>query len=380
MIFCVLNNCASGSSQKTQKIQINGGCAYDKAEILKDVELYEPSDAAVAFVDKILHYSGLPNRFEIKEAQVNNAIAVVLGAKRYILLDRNFMASVNQQAGTNWAFVAILAHEIGHHLNAHGLSGGSRPENELEADYYSGYALGMMGANEDQAKSAMMVLPDPIVVTTHPKKEDRLAAISNGWLTATENKRREPEKLDGEENQPAGPNGDSNGGKPSLRKKKKKRQKKGRLSAMPENLEPQTTLVEFSDMITSHNAIQNDVKGLYIQFQIDAIHLRSNKIRLFLLFYDNNNELVKDRNGLWSSTDGFAVGFHDLEVSDANMQKSGVRFPHLSMFFPYNEIELSAGTHDISYAIRYSEWDSEGRLRFVKESPRIKFRLQNPEN
>lgn len=80
------------------------------------------------------------NRFEIKAADVSNAQARIVGDKRLILYNQEFMARVKRTTNTDWAAVSILAHEIGHHLEGHTLGkDGSRPADELEADRFSGH-------------------------------------------------------------------------------------------------------------------------------------------------------------------------------------------------------------------------------------------------
>ena len=105
-------------------------------------------DGATKIIDLILETVGLRASFEVKKANVPNAAAVVYQGKRYILYNPAFIAAMDKAAGTPWASVAVLAHEIGHHLNGHTLDGkGSLPAIELEADEFSGFALRKMGAS-----------------------------------------------------------------------------------------------------------------------------------------------------------------------------------------------------------------------------------------
>jgi hypothetical protein len=128
---------------------------------------------------------GLQASFEVKKANVPNAAAVVYHGKRYILYNPTFISAMNKAAGTSWASVAVLAHEIGHHLNGHTLDGkGSMPDLELEADEFSGFALRKMGANLAEAQLAMKIIANSRATKTHPARNDRLVAIANGWNRA----------------------------------------------------------------------------------------------------------------------------------------------------------------------------------------------------
>ena len=138
-------------------------------------------------IDDIVKASGLSRNFEIRSAGVPNAVAVVRNGKRHILYNVGFIQDMNNSAGTKWAAISIMAHEVGHHLNGHTLDGlGSRPGKELEADSYSGFILQKLGASLKEAQVAMTLLANEKGSFTHPGRNDRLAAIASGWSNACE--------------------------------------------------------------------------------------------------------------------------------------------------------------------------------------------------
>ena len=129
---------------------------------------------------------GLKPRFELRATnQVANAAAVVYDGQRYLLYNPDFVASVNRAGHTDWAGISILAHEMGHHLNGHTLRpGGSQPQDELEADEFSGFVLRKLGASLAQAQAALAAVAPEEDTPTHPGRTPRLAAISAGWQRA----------------------------------------------------------------------------------------------------------------------------------------------------------------------------------------------------
>jgi hypothetical protein len=142
-------------------------------------------DGAQEIIDEIIRVLGLKANFEVKAANIPNAAAVAYNGKRYILYNPQFFNELNEAAGNNWASVSVLAHEIGHHLNGHTIENiGSQPDNELEADEFSGFVLRRMGATVEQAQSAMKVAANYKPSLTHPGKEDRMIAIAEGWNNA----------------------------------------------------------------------------------------------------------------------------------------------------------------------------------------------------
>lgn len=140
------------------------------------------ADGATKIIELILETVGLQASFEVRRANVPNAAAVVYQGRRYILYNPSFIHAMDKAAGTPWASVAILAHEIGHHLNGHTLDGkGSMPDIELEADAFSGFALRKMGASLSEAQVAMRIIASTKATRTHPARGDRLLAIAKGW-------------------------------------------------------------------------------------------------------------------------------------------------------------------------------------------------------
>ncbi|HYC39033.1 MAG TPA: hypothetical protein VEB63_00990 [Chitinophagaceae bacterium] len=138
-------------------------------------------------IQDILDAVGLRANFEIRTANIQNAAAVVYGGRRYILYNPNFINSLVRTSGNRWSAISVLAHEIGHHLNGHTLTGqGSQPAIELEADEFSGFALRKMGATLADAQAAMKLIANQQATATHPGRTSRLAAIEKGWDHADE--------------------------------------------------------------------------------------------------------------------------------------------------------------------------------------------------
>jgi hypothetical protein len=161
------------------------------AALLATAPLAVPAQSAAApgpgnVLQEITDVVGLKPRFELRATdQVENAAAVNYDGKRYLLYNPDFVAAVNQAGRTDWAGISILAHEMGHHLNGHTLrGGGSQPQDELEADEFSGFVLRKMGASLAQAQAALAAIATDEGSPTHPGRRPRLAAIGAGWQRA----------------------------------------------------------------------------------------------------------------------------------------------------------------------------------------------------
>ena len=85
-----------------------------------------------------------------------------------------------------WSNMAILAHEVGHHINGHTLSGDlsqyeSRLE-ELEADEFAGFVLSKLGADIEVVKNVFdeISFDGDDTYSSHPNRTRRLNAIERG--------------------------------------------------------------------------------------------------------------------------------------------------------------------------------------------------------
>ena len=151
-------------------------------------------------VIQILEKYGVKNRFIIVPCdRTSNAQAIVdENGRPYILYNPEFLMrvkSLNFTSATlpvatvqDWERLAILAHEIGHHLNYHLLSPhpDATPRSmELEADETAGHILYLLGATLVEAQKVMYSSAVSLEGgMSHPPRAQRLAAIERGYLAA----------------------------------------------------------------------------------------------------------------------------------------------------------------------------------------------------
>jgi hypothetical protein len=138
---------------------------------------------AKEYVNTMLDSINWKENFLVQEENgINNAYATIIRNKRYIIYDNDFLENLDYYAGTKWASISVLAHEMGHHYRNHVVDRqGSTPPKELEADYFSGYVMAKLGAGAQEALAAMEKISSERGSTTHPGKADRLKAIAQGW-------------------------------------------------------------------------------------------------------------------------------------------------------------------------------------------------------
>lgn len=136
-------------------------------------------------LSEIMTVVGLHANFELKEAEVDNIQASISRRKRYILYNPEYIRWVNNITKDKWAAMALLAHEVGHHLNGHTIKrSGSKPALELEADEFAGFVLYKLGASLQQSQEVMKYIATREASRTHPARNSRMLAIENGWSKA----------------------------------------------------------------------------------------------------------------------------------------------------------------------------------------------------
>ncbi|HEY0679980.1 MAG TPA: M48 family metalloprotease, partial [Chitinophagaceae bacterium] len=135
------------------------------------------------YIETMLDSINWKENFLVREQNgINNAYATIIRNRRYIVYDNNFLENLDAYAGTKWASVSVLAHEMGHHYRNHVVdTRGSTPPKEIEADYFSGYVMAKLGASLNEAIAAMEQIASPRASSSHPAKADRLASITRGW-------------------------------------------------------------------------------------------------------------------------------------------------------------------------------------------------------
>ena len=117
---------------------------------------------AKEYINTMLDSINWKENFLLQEQNgINNAYATIIRNQRYIIYDNTFLESLDGYAGTKWASISVLAHEMGHHYRNHVIDRqGSTPAKEIEQ------------------------IASPQASATHPGKADRLNAIAKGWAYA----------------------------------------------------------------------------------------------------------------------------------------------------------------------------------------------------
>lgn len=165
---------------------IYNGCGYNYTLSESKINLKVATEREIEQIKSILSYSGLPINFEIYSSDIENAVAVMIDNKRYIIYDPKLLQYTDENSNSYWTSMSILAHEIGHHLSGHTLNNNNdKLNNELQADKFSGFILYKLGATLIQAQTAINQLGTEQDTDTHPSKYKRMDIIKMGWEEAS---------------------------------------------------------------------------------------------------------------------------------------------------------------------------------------------------
>lgn len=188
LTFLLINQSYSQQSNRKNNFACNYfGRNISPQEICPQMQGFVSDSHAEQVIRQFAKKMGQVNsKFKVMQcSNTDNCFATVIEGQPFIIYDNAFLSRVEETTHTDWGAISILAHEIGHHANFHTIDGtGSRPEKELEADYFSGFWLHEMGANLSQSQEAMKHFQGEFVTSTHPPQSQRLVAIQKGWNEA----------------------------------------------------------------------------------------------------------------------------------------------------------------------------------------------------
>jgi len=151
-------------------------CTYTGV-LEEELYSFEATPPVPGIVDEILRATGSTRNFELVQCNVESVAAILSDGKRYLLYSQDFYLKLpNKERAVAYG---LLAHEIGHHVNEHSFDPAFREKEELEADFFMGYALCKVKGIA-QLRSALDI-PDkqPLSYGTDPSK--RRQNIQNGW-------------------------------------------------------------------------------------------------------------------------------------------------------------------------------------------------------
>ena len=187
----IKNYCNYGENNKGTEI-------CNTLQINATLKSFSSNTDALKAINLLLQPIGLvPNFVLVPCDNIDNCCALTSLGIRYIFYDPGFLKRIQLSANTDWTSISIMAHELAHHLDGHTLDSTDisiKRLYELEADEFSGYILGILGATLTQAQAAMKTITHPSFEnetnSDHPCLEKRLLAIKKGWEKSILNKNK----------------------------------------------------------------------------------------------------------------------------------------------------------------------------------------------
>jgi hypothetical protein len=147
-----------------------------------------PSPQVMQGLQDIRRVLNVPMPIQVVRADVETAAAFRDDGRRgrsdFVVAYNQSFFDWLQSRGGGYAWMSVLAHEVGHHANGD-TSWRDQNENpwerELAADYVSGMCLARLGASTEQALRASQIMYDRAGSGSHPQSKLRMKAIADGW-------------------------------------------------------------------------------------------------------------------------------------------------------------------------------------------------------
>lgn len=146
---------------------------------VKPSKIYPPSKSAINAIYRITSQLQLSIKFKIYRSDIEYAQTHLKAGKPYLFYGEQFIQRLNIEKN-DWAAIAIFAHELAHQLNGDtARKVGIGRQQELNADFFAGGAVRLLGGNLDSTITEYNKLPAP--GPTHPKIFDRITSLKSGY-------------------------------------------------------------------------------------------------------------------------------------------------------------------------------------------------------
>ncbi len=159
-------------AQEVLELNIAHRCVYSGGTMDSELYRFPDSEKVTAWVKEICELGDAALDFQVVQTNVENVSAVLDSQQRYLLYSLDFV-----EKSTPLEVIGALAHEIGHHANAHSLSAERRTIEELEADQFMGYVLSKKGFPKADIEAFLRKMPSSYGVAF----EERRAAVWQGF-------------------------------------------------------------------------------------------------------------------------------------------------------------------------------------------------------
>lgn len=125
-------------------------CFYSTKEHPEEFYAFNQDSLVESIKIDILYVTKINENFILVASNVESVAAIKDKTNRYILYSRRYFNNISRLDKT-----ILLAHCIGHHVYKHNFSTDFKPDQEIEADEFMGFALNLLGYSlEEILKSA----------------------------------------------------------------------------------------------------------------------------------------------------------------------------------------------------------------------------------
>jgi hypothetical protein len=168
---------------------------FYEQEMKKMIDLFKEHKEIKLIQSQRVYYACA--KIIVTDGMVNTPSGEKPVVEKIIIYNPDDFERLNRATGTKYASLGILAHEVGHHYNHHlvndilleiqrkSCKSCELHGRELEADFFAGLILGLMGASDKEIISAYAYLFSEKESYSHPNSYDRIGIVITGLHAAT---------------------------------------------------------------------------------------------------------------------------------------------------------------------------------------------------
>ncbi|MFB9844012.1 M48 family metalloprotease [Mucilaginibacter ginsenosidivorans] len=165
------------------KISIKRSCGFSKEDPPAEGYAWGADNQALEYIKRICQVSGISKNFTVERSSATATACALIdfNNNRIIYYNQHFFASLGDETYK----IAILAHEIAHHLNNNLFTKDSnRAIDELDADKFAGSVICKLGLKLEDAKGLYLTQCPAQSTGLYPAQSDRIDAFSIGFNDA----------------------------------------------------------------------------------------------------------------------------------------------------------------------------------------------------
>ncbi len=140
--------------QEQLEVSLTHACFYSTDTRPEELYIFGQDSTVEALKNDVLSVTKMADNFILLSANVETIATIVDKEKRYVLYSRRYFNTISKTEKA-----VLIAHAMGHHALKHQLEGAFKADEDIEADEFMGFALGLLGYSIESVFQSIAQLP-----------------------------------------------------------------------------------------------------------------------------------------------------------------------------------------------------------------------------